>query len=339
VEKRYILGPKAVHAPLNGLQEGDGAVASFCRPNKAMLNAEWVSGEVTCGVCLQRINSAQVEAEKLNEAYEAGVMAAKIWLESVGNDLGESYVTYNDLFLHDERDNLSKWLHRFLGSEKTTWSNRVKSVSYYAHRLTVVEAEIARRKRARGIPACKAGCQLVHDVAEAERIAHIMNPRNVMFEIGLDQSLQLRTREVPAEPMVTENNYGEKGPRFCFTDHPHDQVRAERYDSICYTLLEMVAKANRPAPTTKQMINAILGLEHGEAIEEHRARFPYESFHRLDTPYLVGHRLDHGIIERVRVVGTDVSRRVYKQNMVLIQRAYGMVQPVPEGDLVPNDSF
>lgn len=39
----------------------------------------------------------------------------------------------------------------------------------------------------------------IHDVEAAHELALKYNPRDVVFEIGLDQNLQLRTREVPAQ--------------------------------------------------------------------------------------------------------------------------------------------
>jgi hypothetical protein len=325
--KNYLLGTKAVHAPLNGLQDGDAAMATLCRPNKALLGGAWVSGVVTCGICLQRINSAHVEALKLNEAYSNAVAGATTWLKSINWDTSEvnGFNTYSDLFLSDEREALRKDLHRCLvGPSYANFTQRLKGVGYYAHRLTLVEAEIARRAKLHEIDRMQA--KRVHDVAEAERIAHTMNPRDVVFEIGLGQDLQLHTREVPVTP--------KRGPSFSFTDHPHDQIRAQRYDSTCHTLLEMVAKANRPAPTTEELVEAILGLEHGEAIQEDSARFPHASFTRFAVPLGVNHQLDDGTVERVWMVGSDVSRRIYPQNMVLITRDNGMAQVVPEGSLV-----
>jgi hypothetical protein len=133
--------------------------------------------------------------------------------------------------------------------------------------------------------------------------------------------------------MPTENNYGEKRGPFVFTDHPHDQHRAERYDEAVNALLAMVAQAKRLTPSSEHLAAAVVGLDFGEAIEEDRARFPHESFTLLSA-LLVGHRLGDGTVEMVLMIGSDVSRRVYPQNMVLIDRDYGMVQAVPEGDLV-----
>jgi len=284
--KNFLLGTKAVHAPMNGLQEGDALVATFCRPNEELSclvevpAVAWVSGKVTCGNCLRKIAKQHVQATEINDLLNEGIAEAERMLVEYGEHNFGSTAT--DTELAEMVRLQEEWLALDINTACDYLGKQMrKNLVARATLVVLYQAEVAYREKL----------------------------------------------------MVTENNYGEQGP-FHFTEHPHDQVRAQRYDSIINTLTEMVASTRQPVPTTEQLIDAILGLEHGEAIEEDRARFPHESFTRFGVPVPVKHRLADGTIEQVHMVGSDVSRQVYPQNVVLIARPYDMAQVVPEGDLV-----
>lgn len=392
---KNLLGTTVVHAPLNGLQEGDTAMASFCRPDKAILQGSWVSSKVSCQVCLAKIAKVQGEATTLNDAYNEGLTKA----ESKRGMLYDLFVTYSDVDLADAKNMHVVEVRRFLSeAHSTSRSNRLVSIAWHVEYRELALLEIARRKSVAIL--MESGSELdkavaeAHSVHEAGRNSYANSPskdlaaqverdkKHVPFFLGKGDlrnaanflyvqtlaELELARRATAAqnearvqhfqesvhtfvegvqnaEPftvtlperkatMPTENNYGEKQGPFVFTDHPHDQARAERYDETINTLLAMVAHASGPVPSSEELVAAVVGLDHTEAIEEDRAHFPYDSFTRFGQPVAVGHRVGQ-TTELVYMLGSDVSRTVYSQNMVLLDRGYGMVQAVPEGSLVP----
>lgn len=301
----------------------------LCQPN-GYLNADFLpaartSRSANCGNCQRRIAKVHKVALELNELVNEGIAKAEQMLAEYGEHNFNSVST--DRELTDMLELQRGWLATDLDTASDYLSPTMrKNLVSRAHLVTIYQAELD-------------------------------------FRIELHKADRARTQQAKADAMVTENNYGEQGSCRCpathhhldcpqrpkptgdravqqpgpfhFTDHPHDQVRAQRYDSIINTLTEMVANANRPVPTTEQLIEAIIGLEHGEAIEEDRARFPYPSFTRFALPVPCGYRHEDGTIERgVYIIGSDVSRRIYKQNVVLIARSQGPAQVVAEGDLV-----
>lgn len=117
-----------------------------------------------------------------------------------------------------------------------------------------------------------------------------------------------------------------------------ERVRLVRAEELQRALLMGAMRAGRPEPSQADLDAAVVSLDFGEAIEEDRARFRYESFERFPE-IAVTHRLANGTVEHVWMIGSDVSRTVYPQNMVLIIRDFGIAQVVPEGDLVPSPTW
>lgn len=118
-----------------------------------------------------------------------------------------------------------------------------------------------------------------------------------------------------------------------------ERVRLVRAEELQRALLRGSLLAGRPEPSPAELEAAVVSSDHTEAIEEDRARFRYESFTRFFPPMGVMHRLADGTMESVLMVGSDVSRRTFDQNMVLIVRDNGMLQAVSEGSVLQNYSL
>lgn len=161
-----------------------------------------VDDSVTCRNCLRMIERAHAQALEIHAELMAEVERGHDWAETEAKLVGVEILAREAKLDHKTDRELEETLIRWEQELRTTVQEATETPAYvaiiknYAYRVRVAQLVQFRRRQLAGIPACRPNCQLVHDVAEAEEMAHKINPRGIVTQVGLDQDLQIRTRVV-----------------------------------------------------------------------------------------------------------------------------------------------
>jgi hypothetical protein len=280
---------------------------------------------VTCRSCLRVIAKLHAAALEVNAAITEGATAAEKQLDEYGENCFNS--TMSDSALANSFELQKGWLKADINTALDHMGDKMRrNLVARATLVVLYGAEIAFRRQ---LDALKAEVEQKIAAGNKARVQRFQENARTFVE-GVQDAEPFTVALPPREPsMPTENNYGERTAE----QKADERVRLVRAEEATRALLRGITLAGRPEPSEAEMRAALVSLDHTEAIEEDRARFPYESFKRFDIPMPVGHRVGMKV-EIVHMIGSDFSRTIYPQNMALIVRTFGIPQVVPEDSLL-----